>query len=127
MCVNALWFLASGAAITVPSYPVEVVGYDGVSHYSSHVSERGGYRLPMAHRLDLGISLSKRKKHGIRTWNFGLYNVYAHKNIMGIDPEVDADFNYSGLNVEGGRKVRRKVKSFAFLLCIPSFSYTYKF
>lgn len=125
--VNALWFIASGAALTVPSYPVEVVGYDGVSHYSSHVSERGSYRLPMSHRLDLGISLSKRKKHGIRTWNFGLYNVYAHKNIMGIDPEVDADFNYSGPNVEGGRKVRRKVKSFAILLCIPSFSYTYKF
>ena len=42
--------------------------------------QRNGYKLPVYHRLDVGINFEKAKKRVDRTWSFGVYNVYNRKN-----------------------------------------------
>ncbi len=60
-------YLQNGSYVVTPS---------GVYYYGG----RNQYRLPPYHRLDLSFNFKKRKKHGIRTWTFGVYNVYNHVN-----------------------------------------------
>ena len=50
--------------------------YRGNTYYGN----RNNYRLPAYHRLDISANVSKDKKHGRRTWSFGLYNAYSHIN-----------------------------------------------
>ncbi len=72
---------------------------------------KNNFRLPAYHRLDLSINLEKEKKHGVRTWQFGLYNAYNQKNIF---------FLYYK---NGGKDLYK----FTLFPIIPSVSYSFKF
>lgn len=71
-------------------------------------------RLPIYHRLDVSLSFTKNKKHGIRTWVISIYNVYNKKNAFLYDFSFDAERN---------KIIVRKVTMFPFF---PGFSYSFK-
>jgi hypothetical protein len=74
---------------------------------------RNGFRMRAYHRLDLGISFTKQKRWGERTWTLGLYNAYNRQNPY-----------FYFLDYEKGR---RRLKQFSLFPVIPSFSYNFKF
>jgi hypothetical protein len=41
---------------------------------------KNSYRMPSYHKLDVGMSFQKTKPKGIRTFSFGIYNVYNQQN-----------------------------------------------
>ncbi|MEM7655063.1 MAG: TonB-dependent receptor [Bacteroidota bacterium] len=45
---------------------------------------RNNYRMPDYHRLDVSVSFHKPKKNRIRTWVFGVYNLYNHQNPLAV-------------------------------------------
>lgn len=72
-----VWIYATGQALTL--------GQERFAALLSPVpiiptGPRNGYRAPAYHRLDISVSFHKDKKRGIRTWVFGLYNVYNQQN-----------------------------------------------
>lgn len=83
----------------------------GEAHY---VEQRNNFRLPSSHRLNLGINFHKKTKHGVRTWNISLYNVYNAMNPAWV---------YRSHNEEG----KGVITKYTILPLIPSFTYTYKF
>ena len=123
--LSAAWNFASGAAMTIPTRTTVVFGYDGYPNYTSYVPERGNYRLPPSHRLDLGVNFTKRRLHGERTWNFGIYNVYGRRNPNMVEYDINGSIYASNSSSEYYARV--KVKKTSFLVCVPSFSYTYRF
>src|SRR5664280_1843684 len=45
-----------------------------------YVSSRNNFRYDPYHRLDFGVNFNKQKKHGRRTWNISVYNLYNQLN-----------------------------------------------
>ena len=86
-----------------------------------YISSRNNYRLPNSQCLNIGINFNKKTKHGMRTWNFSIYNVYNAMNpsyiYMSTKEISDGKIVYS----------RPIIKKVTILPCIPSFTYTYKF
>lgn len=81
---------------------------------SNYVEHRNNYRLPASHRLNLGVNFNKKTKHGMRTWNISVYNVYNAMNPAWV---------YRSYNYEG----KSHITKYTLLPLIPSFTYTYKF
>ncbi len=99
LTLGAVFVYGSGTPITLAQlqYPYFeslwarycVMQYDNDSLIDQHCyygnvidyyGGRNGFRLPSYQRLDLSLNWKKQKKHGIRTWTFGAYNVYSHVN-----------------------------------------------
>ena len=72
--VGATWTLNSGGTITVPEIQTVVIKPNG-ELMQSYISKRNNYRLPISHRLNIGVNFNKKTKHGIRTWNISVYNL----------------------------------------------------
>jgi len=125
--IAATWVYSTGNAATLGlqnyiSYPVPGNDYGfGYGYMSSipYISQRNNYRYPDYQRLDLGINFNKKKKHGVRTWNISVYNVYNQMNPFLLYPSYEYD--YSNNSYE---KVFKKLTLFHI---IPSVSYSYKF
>ncbi len=78
---SASFVLNSGNAVTFPSGKYSI---DNKSVW--YYTERNGYRMPIYHRLDMGLTLKPKKESKLNSsWSFGLYNVYDHKNAFIID------------------------------------------
>lgn len=87
-------------------------------------TEKHGERLPNYHRLDLVFNYKKIKKRSNRAvkWSFGVYNVYANRNVFLLEDRIDylSDddealifvYDFGGL---------------AFLRAIPFVTYSIKF
>lgn len=107
--MSATWVFSTGncGTIGMQLYPNE---------NSSFISaiQRNNYRFANYHRLDLGFNWHKQRKHGVRTWNFSIYNAYGHNNPF----IVYVDYNYND------RKVLKQLCIFPF---IPTLSYSFKF
>ena len=139
--VGASWVFYTGGTSTIPEEQTAVIRPGNVSYFiggyitggygnyvdgsynnydntyvveSSYVEHRNNYRLPSSHRLNIGINFNKKTKHGMRTWNISLYNVYNAMNPAWV---------YRSTNKEGQSVIRK----FTLLPLIPSFTYTYKF
>jgi len=90
-----------------------------------YISERNNYRLPAYHRMDIGFNWHKQKKHGVRTWNFSLYNAYNQKNPFIVRQSYSKDYVYNPeTQTYDSRKILVKTSIFPI---IPSISYSYKF
>ncbi len=111
---SALWTYASGGAMTLPTRSFSVMDYNGYVINVPYVETRSNYRLPADHRLDLSVNFTKQKIRGERTWNVGVYNVYARKNPNIVDIDID-------------RNAAVRIRKYSFLICIPSLSYTFRF
>ncbi len=67
-------------AINVGAEPLFVTGLLSTISPVNHIENRNNQRAPAYHRLDLSVNFHKMKKHGKRTWSFGLYNAYSRQN-----------------------------------------------
>ena len=76
---------------------------------ADYYPSRNNFRMRDNHRLDLGISMSKQKKRGTRTWSMGFYNVYSRSNPF-------------FLQVSGG-----KIKQYSLLPIVPYVNYSFEF
>ncbi len=104
------WVFGSGTPITIPlgeyytisdSRPTSITYYPDKVIVSGHkyFEQRNNYRLPSYHRLDLSVNLHKEKKHGTRTWSFGVYNAYNHINPFYTEINYDFESDKSVLRV----------------------------
>jgi len=50
------------------------------SDFQEAVDVRNNFRMPNYHRLDINFNKKKIKKQRERTWSYGIYNTYAHRN-----------------------------------------------
>jgi hypothetical protein len=123
--LSGTWVFGTGNAITLPlaeyypKNPFDPNGYGGNSNMI--YSERNSYRMNAYHRLDLSISLIKKKKYGERRWTFGIYNVYSRKNPFFVDLESRDDYS------NGYPVTTKKFVQYSIFPIIPSVSYNYKF
>ncbi len=89
--ITGTWVYSTGNAITLAQgkytqidlgqyYNFGDQSVDYVQNEANLYNGKNGFRMPSYHKLDLGISFTKNMKKGVRTWSFGLYNVYNHQN-----------------------------------------------
>lgn len=110
--LSATWIYYTGNAVTFPSGKYEIDG-----RMVGYYTERNGYRMPNYHRLDLGLTWQRKKTEKFESsWNFSVYNAYAHENAYFIDFRENED------NPEITEAVQ-----FAIFKAIPSVSYKFKF
>lgn len=128
--LGAVWVLASGVNVTTQdqsyynplilgdpdSYPVN---QNSSQDLIRNFSERNGYKLPMYHRLDVGLNFEKEKKRFDRTWSFGVYNIYSRKNAWYI---------YSGQGYyDGSETLEKRVYQVTMLPFLPYVRYSIRF
>nr|WP_319397434.1 TonB-dependent receptor [uncultured Carboxylicivirga sp.] len=114
---GATWVFGTGNALTIPTHNVQrlsVFSYD-YEEMIPYQEGRNNYRMPNYHRLDFGVNFHKKKKHGIRTWNISVYNVYNRQNPFYI--YID----------ESEYTSQKKVKQVSLFPILPSISYSYTF
>lgn len=120
--MSASWVLATGGVATIAEQVTTIIrpgnensgeGDMGLTQ-ENFIESRNNYRLPVSHRLNVGVNFRKKTKHGERIWNVSLYNAYNAMN---------PSFVYKKTS-DGKSPVFKKI---TILPCIPSFSYTYKF
>jgi hypothetical protein len=93
------------------------------SSSTDYINSRNNYRYNPYHRLDVGISFHKKKKHGIRTWNISVYNAYNQLNPFMVYPT--STWTYDRIN--NTYTERKMLKQISLFPIIPSLSYSYKF
>ena len=114
----AAWTYHTGNRMTMPTQYVAFATMPGTdnNHEVRHdfIYERpNSIVMPAYHRLDLGVNIHHRTKHGHeRIWNWSIYNSYCHLNTM---------WTKVNENPETGAF---KVKTYGFIPIIPSFSYS---
>lgn len=112
LTVSATWVYSTGDAVTFPSGRYEIDGQT-VGYYT----ERNGYRMPSTHRLDLGMTWFRKKTRKFESsWNFSVYNAYAHENPYYI--------YFQEVEDQPGTQEAVQVSLFKI---IPSVSYKFKF
>lgn len=87
--LGASWMYASGMPVTIPTSRYV---YDGI--VVPVYGLRNDHRLPSSHRLDLSLTLDNKKKPGRAwegSWNFSLFNAYAHKNPFTLQTRSNDD------------------------------------
>ncbi len=108
----ATWVFNTGSAVTFPSGKYTVDG-QVVFLYT----ERNGYRMPAYHRMDIGATWQRKKTDKFESsWNFSIYNVYAHENAYTISFREDPN----------DPTKTQAVQTSLFRL-IPSISYNFRF
>lgn len=122
--LSAIWTIASGNWMTVSTRSTLTLSPDGKGmSMVDYISSRNNYRLPPSHRLDFSVNIHKKKRHGERIWNFGMYNAYGAKNPNWVTLD-----SREVKNPDTGKSTYIPALSKkTFLLFLPSFSYTYKF
>ncbi len=117
--LSGTWVFSSGNCGTLGTQI-----YDGLPNENGFITqinalERNNFRMPSYHRLDLGVNFHKQKKHGIRTWNISVYNVYNRNNPWVI---------YTGYKWDEATLTEKKTLMQASIFpIIPSVSYSFKF
>lgn len=110
--VSANWVYSTGDAVTFPSGKYEIDGQT-----AGYYTERNGYRMPDTHRLDLGLTWVRKKNRRFESsWNFSVYNAYAHENPYYIYFQESED--------QPGTQEAVQVSLFKI---VPSVSYKFKF
>ena len=114
------WVYSTGNTATVAMQ--QITDGDG-SYWSAinYVDSRNNFRLPAYHRMDVSVNFHKKKKHGIRTWNISVYNLYNRQNPFIIYPKTVERYDGGGVQYS---TVLMQRSLFPFL---PSVSYIYKF
>ncbi len=113
--LSATFVYGTGNAISLPLQSYVAAGLPGTFvGDAQYYGSKNNYRMAPYSRLDLSISKHKKKKWGVATWSFGVYNVYSRQNPY---------FLYFRNNIFG-RKELVQVSLFPFL---PSINYSFKF
>ena len=124
--ISGTWVFSSGdcATLGMQNYigfrSDDTYGYN--SYEFSHIDSRNNYRKPAYHRLDFGVNFHKKKKHGTRTWNISIYNVYNRNNPFFVYPGSKGEVLPNGEYTS--KKVLYQISIFPI---IPSITYIYSF
>ncbi|MBR6291429.1 MAG: carboxypeptidase-like regulatory domain-containing protein [Bacteroidales bacterium] len=80
------WVYSTGNTATLALQ--EIAGDDDNSYWSriNYVDSRNNFRLPPYHRMDVSVNFHKQLRHGLRTWNISVYNLYNRQNPFMIYP-----------------------------------------
>ncbi len=130
--VGASWIFYTGGCLSVPERRTILIKPDGTVEEGDYIPGRNNYRLPVTHRLNLGVNFNKKTKHGMRTWNISLYNAYnaMNPNIVYCDRQIGYNGYYADENgnlIEYRIPDKTIIKKLTMLPCIPSVTYTYRF
>jgi len=126
--LSGTWVFGTGNAFTLPQfrYPVEQETFgtgNGQTFTSTtevqSLGEKNNFRMTNYHRADIGLELSKQKKHFLRTWVFSVYNAYFHSNPFFVIPRT--------VRSSDGTTSERVFSEVSILPIIPSISYQIKF
>jgi hypothetical protein len=123
--IGLTWVYGTGNAVTLPTQVVSSAYIPYTQYYIGsgyeYYGQRNNYRMPAYHRMDVGFNFHKQKKHGIRTWNIGFYNVYSRQNpfFLYFDSTTEEEYQATGKS--------RALKQLSLFPIIPSISYSYKF
>ena len=113
------WVYSTGNMATLGLQEYE--GEDGMA--VSYVSARNNYRMPAYHRMDASINFHRKLKHGNRTINVSVYNLYNHKNPFLVYKKEGT----TSTNRTTGEVYPSSLVQLSIFPIIPSFSYTFKF
>jgi hypothetical protein len=107
---SAVWTYNSGFAVTQPiqRYPAPLP--DEPFREVFIYGPRNGYRTPDNHRLDINVSLEKKKNRYTRTWSLGVFNAYNRVNPFYLQ---------LGYDDQG----KRRLYSVSFLPLLPNISW----
>lgn len=117
--ISGTWVFSSGNCGTLGTQIYEGLPNEWGYIPTINALERNNFRLGNYHRLDLSVNFHKQKKHGIRTWNISVYNVYNHKNPF----IVYTDYGWD----EATQTERKRLMQASLFPIIPSVSYSFKF
>jgi outer membrane receptor for ferrienterochelin and colicin len=119
--LSGTWVYGTGNAITLPiaefNAPVHNPGSIGTGSSFTQVSQytgRNQFRMAAYHRMDVGIQLTRKMKHWIRTWEMSIYNIYNRYNPY---------FYFISSDIAGNRSL----KQVTLFPLIPSISWNIKF
>ena len=120
--INATFVYGSGNAITLPIAKYLVP--DGPNRFRQYFEygEKNQFRMEPYHRLDIGVSFTKEKKWGERTWTLSIYNIYSRQNPFFIYLQEDGEEQENTYNY----KTHTPVQVSLFPI-IPSIRYSFKF
>ncbi|MDR2814395.1 MAG: TonB-dependent receptor [Prevotellaceae bacterium] len=129
--LSGTWVFGSGNCITVPT---------GIFHANNpfnpstpqvevqEYGERNGYRMAPYHRLDLSVSLIKKKRLYERRWIFGAYNAYNRRNPYYMDIEENTRYQPASPTLPSGGAIKQyRYKQISLFPIIPSVTYQFKF
>ena len=108
--LSATWVFSTGNAMTLGLQNYKPLADFNID-YLTYIESRNNYRMPNYHRLDFSANFNRQFKHGSRTINISIYNVYNRQNPYMLYQ------NGSGT----------KLKQLSVFQLIPSIAYTYKF
>ncbi len=132
--LGAVWVLASGINMTTqdhsyynplllgdtdPGTGTISVNQSSEQDLIRNFGERNGYKLPVYHRLDVGLNFEKEKKRFDRTLSFGVYNIYSRKNAFYI---YDAQGTW-----DDSQQEEKRVYQVAMLPFLPYIRYSIRF
>ena len=117
--LSGTWVFSSGNCGTLGTQVYEGLMDEWGYIPSINALERNNFRMGNYHRLDLSVNFHKQKKHGIRTWNISVYNVYNHKNPF----IVYTDYGWD----EATQTEKKKLMQASLFPILPSVSYSFKF
>lgn len=114
--LGANFVYATGEAYTEASQRYQILGS---SQPSIFYGARNGARLPDYHRMDVSVTINRKKRPGVNyknesNWVFSIYNVYGRKNAYTLSYEND----------QSGNPIIQKWYLFTF---VPSVTYNFKF
>lgn len=108
---SANWVYYTGNAVTFPSGR-----YFADGNIIPYYTERNGYRMPDYHRLDVGLTWTRKKTRKYEgSWNFSIYNVYARENAYAINFQADPN----------NPKIMQAVQLSLFRI-VPAVTYNFK-
>ena len=113
------WVYSTGNMATLGLQEYE--GENGV--VMSYVEARNNYRMPAYHRMDASVNFHRQLKHGSRTINVSVYNLYNHKNPFIIYEKTGT----VSTNRNTGEVYPSSLVQLSIFPIIPSISYTFKF
>lgn len=135
------WVYGTGNAISLPvttyrthNYGLEYGSYSSgntvetdkdapITSEVDNFEERNSFREPSYHRMDVSLTLSRKRNKTERSWIFSVYNAYNRQNPFYLfydsTPHYDRQGNYIS--------EEKQLKQLSLFPIIPSFSYTIKF
>ncbi|MEO9475158.1 MAG: TonB-dependent receptor [Cyclobacteriaceae bacterium] len=123
--ISGTWVFGTGNAVTIPqsvyrSHDENDPGPQAYDYYYDYpgsnveyFDSRNNYRMRNYHRLDLGLTWTKEKKWGTRSWSLGAYNVYNRLNPFYMDVQET--------------RTGRKLVQYSLFPVLPYFKYSFKF
>lgn len=111
------WVYSTGNTATLAMQEFETE--DGAAY--GYVESRNNFRMPSYHRMDVGVNFHRKLKHGMRTMNVSIYNLYNRMNPF-IVYESGA-YSYSN----NGHYYESALVKLSIFPIMPSFSYIFKF